>query len=361
MKILFLNPIIYTSESKKIKQINSIKDTMSVGMCNEMKRLGHDVTLYTTIDYKPLNDEKYEFNIIYDETKWKKIFFPNSFPYLKNLKHYLKKNKFDLIISSECFSMWSLLVARKYYKNAIIWQELADYQSFMKKIPAKIWYKVIVRFFFKKVLIVPRSEAAKTFISKFSKNISEETIGHGVNLNLFTENHNKINQFIVASQLIERKQIDQIIIKFSKFLTIIDTDYRLLIIGDGDKKESLVKLAKELKINDKVSFIQKLEHEKLVKYISESKAFLINTRQDNNMISITESIACATPVITTSIPTNSINIKENILGIVKDDRNEEDLIEIVNNNEKYIANCSNYRLKLSYQYKIELFISLLNK
>ena len=79
------------------------------------------------------------------------------------------------------------------------------------------------------------------------------------------------------------------------------------------------------------------------------------------MISITKSIACATPVITTSIPTNSINIKENILGIVKDDRNEEDMIEIVNNNEKYIANCSNYRLKISYQYKIKQFISLLNK
>lgn len=79
------------------------------------------------------------------------------------------------------------------------------------------------------------------------------------------------------------------------------------------------------------------------------------------MISITESIACATPVITTSIPTNSNKIKENTLGIVKDNRNEEDLIEIVNNNEKYIANCSNYRLKLSYEYKIKQFISLLNK
>lgn len=86
---------------------------------------------------------------------------------------------------------------------------------------------------------------------------------------------------------------------------------------------------------------------------------LVYTEKDNNMVSIVESIALATPIITTSVPYNSSYIKANELGIVKDDWNEDDLNKIACDN-KYINNCMNYRKYLPTEYKAEQFISIYN-
>ena len=44
MKVLILNPILFTADNNVIPQVKSIKDTMIYNMCLGFKRLGHDVT-----------------------------------------------------------------------------------------------------------------------------------------------------------------------------------------------------------------------------------------------------------------------------------------------------------------------------
>lgn len=45
MKVLFVNPIIYTPENAHIPQIDSIDDTMSYDLCMAFQRHGVDITL----------------------------------------------------------------------------------------------------------------------------------------------------------------------------------------------------------------------------------------------------------------------------------------------------------------------------
>ena len=73
------------------------------------------------------------------------------------------------------------------------------------------------------------------------------------------------------------------------------------------------------------------------------------------MISIVESIACATPVITTNVPLNAPMIRENRLGIAKDSWNEDDLHTLDESLEQYVAACMAYRDKLSNRYKAACF------
>ena len=67
------------------------------------------------------------------------------------------------------------------------------------------------------------------------------------------------------------------------------------------------------------------------------------------MVSIPEAIVSGTPVLMNTVPTNASIVKENKLGIVKKDWNEDDLKSIVDNNSFYVQNCINFRQNLSVE------------
>ena len=52
MKVLVINPIMYTSETKNIKRAASIKDTMMYDFCLAFHEMGHSVTLVGGADKK---------------------------------------------------------------------------------------------------------------------------------------------------------------------------------------------------------------------------------------------------------------------------------------------------------------------
>ena len=103
--------------------------------------------------------------------------------------------------------------------------------------------------------------------------------------------------------------------------------------------DKLKQKAYELGIAEKVIFTLKLEHNKAIPILSQSKALLVNTVKDNNMISIVESIAVGTPIVTTDVPLNASYIKEFELGIAKPSWDEQDLFKIVYDNDIYVFNC----------------------
>lgn len=99
----------------------------------------------------------------------------------------------------------------------------------------------------------------------------------------------------------------------------------------------------------------------MAEYVGKARAMLVDTKQDNNMVSIPETIACGTPVVTNTVPTNSYLIAENGLGTVKDGWTDEDLIEIILHSETYTRHCIGYRQKLSCEYAAGKLISLYKK
>ncbi len=354
MKILMVNPILYTSENSPVKKVKSIKDTMIYNLCLAFKKEGYDITLVAAEDYKPLNNEQYDFNIIFLKTKLKKIFKPHCLPYLVGLKEIVNNEKFNFIITSEVFSINSLYLSIKYKKKTIVWHELAKHNKILYQIPSKIWYNIFARIFFRDTRIVPRSKNAYDFIVKYCNNVSNRFIDHGVDLDKFKFNRYKKDYFVVLSQLIKRKRIDGIINAFRK---INAKQYKLIIIGDGPEKESLNKLCVSIGIEKKVIFKDFLPHNEVIPIIANAKALLVNTIKDNNMVSIVESIAVGTPVLTTNIPYNSTYIKNEKLGIVVNHQiSFNDLEKIIKENEEYIENCYKYRKNISNKFHVEQFI-----
>lgn len=361
MKILFVNPIIYTSETKKIKRRQSIEDTMSFGLCKAFAENGYDITLYACSSYEPLEKQKeYPFNIIFEKPTFSLVFPANVIPRLPKLKHFLENNSFDLIICSEAFSLTTYTCVKQCPEKTIVWQEMATYQHAFHQLPAKFWYKHIVKNKYKNVKIVARSQKAKDFISQFSDNVSNIIIDHGVELKQFSASREKRKQFIVISQLIPRKRIDLTINAFIEFCEIYDSSYKLIIIGDGESRVVLEKQAKNSSFSNNVVFKGFLSHNQMMDDLSHSLAMLVSTERDENMITIDESLACCTPIITTSVPFTSSYIKENGLGYVDDNWSAKTLKECIYNNDTLVNNCFEERFKQDYSYKIKQFMEVKN-
>lgn len=362
MRVLVINPIMYTSETSTIARQNSIKDTMIYDFCLAFYQAGHDVTLAAAEPFKPCCKEEYPFEILWFDCSITKILFPNRIPFMPGLRRYIKNNRdrFDMIISKEVFSLASLAAYRAAPEKVIVWHELAKHNVILKKMPSIVWYNVVARLLMKDVKVVACSKEARAFIRKYCRNTDFIVIDHGVNLDKFISVNKKEDSFTVLSQLIERKRIDGILEKFAAFLDRYESNYCLYIMGDGELFDQLRAKTDELKITDHVIFTKKLEHDKVIPILSKSKAFLVNTVQDNNMISIVESIAVGTPIVTTDVPLNTSYIREFELGVAKPTWNEEDLYNIVADNEKYVSNCLKYRETLSTKHKVEQFVSIKN-
>jgi 1,2-diacylglycerol 3-alpha-glucosyltransferase len=360
MNILLLNSILYTAQHHVIPKVETLDDCMIYNLALGFKELGHHVTLIAASEYKPINEEEYDVDVFFIKSKLTKIFLPSVLPFQPGLWHFLRKNKqkFDLIISSETFAFPSLFAAIICSRKTIIWQELALHQRKMKSIPSYFWYNIVAKLFFRKTLIVARSEKAKGFISKYLPHVANEIVEHGVNLHKFQLATEKKKQFIVVSQLIPRKNIGSIINKFSRFAINEYVDFKLIIVGRGELETQLIEQVKGLHIEEKVTFAGFKPHSELGYLLAESMAMLVDTKEDLNMVSIPESIVSGTPVITNLVPYSSLTVSKHHVGIAKDNWDENTLGDIIKNNAFHVDNCISYREQLSTKYSALQFISI---
>lgn len=362
--VLVINPILYTSETNQIPKVSSVKDTMIYTLCMGFVKAGHRVTLIAASDYHPTEEERYDFPVIWMETVLHSVFQPRCLPYMPRLRGYLKEHpEYDCIVSSEMFATWSYTAARVCPRKTIIWHELAQHNNMFHKIPSRIWYNIVARFLMGSVTVVPRSEAAADFIGHFSHKVSGTVIDHGVDTDKITpvRAEDKKDRFVVVSQLIGRKRVDKIIDGFAEFYNQGYKAYSLYIIGRGELEAELKTQVKRLGLEQAVIFCGQLSHGELMPIVASSKALLVATEKDNNMVSIVESIAAGTPIVTTSVPYNAGYIGRYKLGIVEDGWNGRTLERICDDNAVYTENCLAYRERLSNVYCAGQFLSVMSR
>ena len=351
MKILIVNQILFTHADGVIPQVDSIKDTMIYQMCMGFRELGHEVTLAAASEYRPVREEQYDFEVKWFPSIHTKLFPAAYLPYSKELKRYLKDNRklYDVIVSKEVFSFSSLMLSSICSDKTILWTEQAKHQKTFHQIPSILWFNVIARLFMNRVkAVVPCSAGARDFLKRYLSKTSEVIVEHGIDIAKFKPSDGKNRQLFVTAQLIQRKNVDSII---SVFFDLHGEpgfeDIKLLIAGRGPEEQNLRELVDANKIQDYVSFLGFLPQKSLCEYMSQSLASLVNTKVDLNMVSVPESICCATPVVMNEVPLSSWYIKQYKLGIIKKGWGVPELKEIILNNSEYVNNCINFRTELS--------------
>jgi len=137
---------------------------------------------------------------------------------------------------------------------------------------------------------------------------------------------------ITVGRLVKRKGIDYLLRAVKKI------DYlNAIIIGDGPEKEKWIKFSKELKINDRVKFLGRVDENKKFQYLNNSDVYVLSSLHEGLGIVLQEAMQVGLPIVSFDNG-GQIDLVENeengFLVKIGDVDGMADKIEIVVNNKK---------------------------
>ncbi len=321
----------------------------------ELVRRGHEVTVYTTDGFKYRLDVAKNKPVMVDEIK---VY------YFRNISNYLSRNfvlpipcyspfvarkeikNFDVIHIHEYRTPLAAIVghyARK-YKIPYVLQPRGSMPRFSKSLQKRIFdvlfgYKIIKN---SSKIIASSKIESEQYDNVFSGNKKVVCIPNGINLEEY-KNLPKKGEFrkkykikktekiiLYLGRVHERKGLDLLIEIFADLSKKSD-NLKLVIAGPDDGYlNNLKKLAKNLRIENKVLFIGPVfEREKLKVYV-DSDVFVLPSKDKYESFGnvVIESLACGTPVIVTDNCGVSEYINKKIGFVVK--YNKEQLSRAIN-------------------------------
>ncbi len=137
----------------------------------------------------------------------------------------------------------------------------------------------------------------------------------------------KTFDLIVASRLLKLKGIDYTL----KAMSILVKKYkniRFLIIGEGPYKDELIKLVKDLGINNNVDFLGYLDHEKTLELIKDSDAYVMSSVSEVSPNCIIEAMSLKTAVIST-IEGGTKELVNSNVGLIIPKENVDEIVKAV--------------------------------
>lgn len=207
----------------------------------------------------------------------------------------------------------------------------------------KFLRKVIIR---KAYLITVISNYLKIYARKINKKADIYLIPNGVDIDNFSKDYSygelsatadsmgvrpgeKI--IISTSRLVAKNGLDVLI----KAVAVLIADHsranaKLLLLGDGELKLELEKLAETLNIRERVIFAGSVNHSDLPQFLKISDVFVRPSRSEGLGSAFLEAMAAGTPVIGTRIGGIPDFLKDKETGLFAKVDNPEDISEKIN-------------------------------
>ena len=259
-----------------------------------------------------------------------------------NITKKIKEGNFDIIHNHQTLMNYHLL----FVKNPIIFHYHGA-SSKLQKINLKLASTICKNKIDK---IISISESAKNEIEEYFPNKSNTVIYNGVNTSFYKENNtekNKNLQLLFVGNLFKYKNI-QFLVK--NFLQIKNEfpNIHLQIIGDGEYRESLVKIIDELNLNQNIQLLGRVNDEELRKYYSLCDIYFTASTWEFFNLPLLESMSCGKPILVSELPVHrEIILKSNAGEIFE--MNIENLIQkihsIVKNYDQFSQNARKFALE----------------
>ncbi len=166
-------------------------------------------------------------------------------------------------------------------------------------------------------VIIAISNYLKNYARQLNKKAKILVIPNGVDIGNFSKDYSYGELSLVAdglgikpgektiisvSRLVPKNGID-ILIRALEVLNykLQTTNYKLLIIGEGEQKNELIVLARELNILDDIIFAGAITHGNLPKYLKISDVFVRPSRSEGLGNAFLEAMAAGVPIIGTKV------------------------------------------------------------
>ena len=222
-------------------------------------------------------------------------------------KRLVKKKKYDL--SHSFFTIpcgfISLLLKLQYNLPYIVSLRGSDVPGYSDRFAFLYFFiKPLIRLIWKKsAAIIANSKGLKELALKTNSKQEIGVIYNGIDINDFKPNPEArpVNKFIIttgASRITNRKGIDYLIYAIKK-LSIEFPQLLLRAMGEGDAKESLEKLAKDLEIEKNVEFIGRIPRENTSPYYQEASLFVLPSFNEGMSNAMLEALSSGLPLLAT--------------------------------------------------------------
>jgi len=244
----------------------------------------------------------------------------------KYCKKLIKEKNFDLIHAF--FGIPCGYIAMKLglpYIVSLRGSDVPFYNKRFEKLDKFIFKKLSKKIWKNSKATITNSQGLKELALESCPNQKISIIYNGVDINEFKplkiRKKNKKVVLISTGRLIKRKGYQYLI------PAIKGLDIKLQLIGDGNLKTELKKLANENKVD--VKFLGKKKHKDLIKDLQKADVFILPSLNEGMSNSILEAMACGLPIITTNTGGSKELIKEN--GFIVKKENIKELKNAVQN------------------------------
>ena len=228
----------------------------------------------------------------------------------------LRRHDFDVVVDSiNGVPFFTPLFVRK--KKVAILHHLVKC-IFFKELS---WYFAIIGWISERFIPIVHRNTKFITVSESSKKEMEEfglgdveLIYNGVDMAMSENSDKNLRPAIIfLGRLKEYKRIDHLI-KAYKIVSESISEAELWIVGDGDYRNELKKLAEEMKI--KADFFGYVDEQTKAKLLSEAWVFVITSEKEGWGISVLEANACGTPAIAYDVPGLRDSIKDGETGLL---------------------------------------------
>ena len=182
---------------------------------------------------------------------------------------------------------WKLLVLTPHFHN----EGFSRHSNF-----AWIFYRPILKKIIRVFGIIHSISPNEARLLNEEFHVKPVLIPHGVSQDVFNHEWSPPNKFTViySGTLRKYKGVDRLI-KAMSLINIKNSEARLLIIGIGEDKARLVKMAKQLNVN--VTFVSPMQRNDYLKSLAECSVMCYLSESEAFCITVLEAIAIGLPVV----------------------------------------------------------------
>jgi glycosyltransferase involved in cell wall biosynthesis len=278
------------------------------------------------------------------------------------IKSIVKKFNPDMVIAERTTSYGYLAAISGIKPMAIAQQGITDLWPLNS--PLYIFKKRLQNYAFKKADLI---HAWGNSIAEHMKesNVDMEKVmilPKGINLDFFQFNDASDGTMInaVVTRSLEPEYKHDLILKAFSIVKQKNIPFILTIIGDGTELKKLKWLAKELKVDNEVNFVGRINNNDIPKFLQQANFYISTPITEGVSASLFEAMACGCLPIVSDLPGNRSWIQQKENGILVSIENEFNLAEEIewafNNtdfrkkaiveNRKFVEKNANYKINM---------------